>query len=437
MSIYPTRRAIALAAAGAPVALLIAALAPGLWTLGAVWVLFVAGLVLADAWFAAPLAAVSLAAQAPEVLGVGRSAPLTIQARFARAAPRRVEFAADGDERLQVTPGRSGAAVAGGAAMVALSLSGTRRGAGRFAGVWARWAGPLGLVWRQRRLGPQAPVLITPDLQTVRDQGLHLFTRDAAMGSKVQLELGEGTEFHALKEFQTGMDLRAIDWKQSGRHGKLLAREFRLERNHTIVLALDCGRLMSAPSGSGARIDRAIESALLLAFVGLKLGDRVALFAFDAKPRVNSGAVAGAAAFPALQRLAAEIDYSTEETNFTLGVSSLAARLDHRALVVIFTDFVDPTSAQLMIEHVGRLTRTHLVLLVTFRDEELEGLARAEPRTPEDVSRAVVAHALLRQRENVLGRLRRMGVQIVEARAGELGPGLIDRYVDIKRRELV
>jgi uncharacterized protein (DUF58 family) len=437
VNLYPTRRAIALAASGAPVALLVAALAPGLWTLAGAWVLIALGLLLVDAWLAAPVSALTLEVRAPELIGLQRPATLAIEARFAGAAPRVLELAAGADERLQLAPERRTLAVSNGRAATELSLAGLRRGPGQLTGVWARWSGPLGLVWRQRVLRPDAPVLVTPDLEGVREGVIKLFSRDAAAGVKTQLELGEGTEFHALKEFQTGMDRRAIDWKQSARHGKLVAREFRLERNHTIVLALDTGRLMSAPVGSGSRVDRAITSALQLAFVGLKLGDRVALFAFDSKPRVSSGAVAGAGAFRSLQTLAAEIDYSAEETNFTLGVSSLAARLDHRALVVVFTDFADATSAELMLERVGHLTRTHLVLLVTFRDEELERLAETQPQTPEHVSRAVVAHALMRQRQGVLTRLRRQGVQILEARADELGPGLLDRYLDIKRRELV
>jgi uncharacterized protein (DUF58 family) len=194
---------------------------------------------------------------------------------------------------------------------------------------------------------------------------------------------------------------------------------------------------MSAPIGGMARIDHAVRAGLFLAFVGLKLGDRVGMFAFDAQPRLNSGAATGVRAFPALQRLAAAIDYSTEETNFTLGLTSLAGELDRRALVVVFTDFADPTGAALMVEHVGRLARKHLMVVVTFRDEELEQLAAAEPHEPDDVSRAVVAVALLRQREGVLGQLRRLGVQVLEARAAELGPDLINRYLDVKRRELV
>jgi uncharacterized protein (DUF58 family) len=184
-------------------------------------------------------------------------------------------------------------------------------------------------------------------------------------------------------------------------------------------------------------VDQAINAALLLGFAALKIGDRVGLFAFDAKPRVASGVVAGAQAFPLIQRLAAAIDYSTEETNFTLALTTLDGRLDRRSLLVVFTDFADPTSAELMIENVGRLMRKHLVLFVVFRDEELEAMAGAEPVEPDDVSRAVIAERLLRQREIVIGRLQRMGAQLVEARADDLGLSLLNAYLDVKRRGLV
>jgi len=37
----------------------------------------------------------------------------------------------------------------------------------------------------------------------------------------------------------------------------------------------------------------------------------------------------------------------------------------------------------------------------------------------------------------VLSRLRRLGIQIIEAPAAEIGPALVNRYLDVKRRELV
>ncbi len=98
---------------------------------------------------------------------------------------------------------------------------------------------------------------------------------------------------------------------------------------------------MSQPLLGQPRIDRALHAILLLSYVALKLGDRVGLFAFDSKARLSSGTVSGVTAFATLQRQAASLDYSTEETNFTLGLTQLAGELERRSTIVIFR--ISPT----------------------------------------------------------------------------------------------
>jgi uncharacterized protein (DUF58 family) len=386
---------------------------------------------------ASPPRRLALSAEAPGSLGVGRPGEARLIAAFEGPAPREVELAIGLDERLTAQPARQTVRVQDRRAEAVVNLVPQRRGEGRIEGLWARWRGPFGLVWLQRHVAEGARLPVTPDIEGVKAQALRLFARDAPIGAKPLTDRGEGSDFHALKEIQTGMDLRDIDWKQSARHLKLIGREYRTERNHHVVLAIDSGRLMSAPAAGLPRIDRAINAALLLAFVGLRLGDRVGLFAFDSRPRVASGLASGPQAFPLIQRLAATIDYTTEETNFTLGLTALSGRLDRRALIVVFTDFADATSAELMVENVARLMRTHLVLFVVFRDEELESLREQAPATPEDVSRAVVAERLLKQREAVTAKLRRLGAQIVDAPADGLPLAVLNGYLDVKRRELI
>jgi uncharacterized protein (DUF58 family) len=437
LNIYPTRRAIALMALGAPVSLAVAVTAPGLWIAAGAWIVLALGLMVADLVLAPGGRGMSVDAVLPSALGAGRAGSGRLAVAFEGAAPREVELAVGADARLAISPARQRVALSAGRAEAELALEPRRRGRSRIEGLWARWRGPLGLVWLQKTEVPAQTIMVTPDIEGVKQQALQLFARDAPLGSKTLRESGEGSDFHALKDFQTGMDLGDIDWKSSARRQKLIGREYRTERNHHIVLAIDTGRLMSAPAGGLPRLDRAINAALLLAFVSLRMGDRAGLFAFDARPRLASGMASGPQAFPLLQKLAAGLDYTTEETNFTLGLTALSGRLDRRAIVVVFTDFVDATSAELMIENLGRLMRTHLVLFVVFRDEELQRLVDAEPVTPEDVSRAVIADGLLRQREAVAARLRRMGAQIVDAPAEGLGPALLNAYLDVKRRGLV
>jgi uncharacterized protein (DUF58 family) len=436
--IYPTRRAVAVMAAGVPVALAAGLAGQGLWLAGVAWVLGAVALMLADAWLAPSPGTLDLEFKAPGAMGVGAPAQGEIIAAFRGGRSPKLQVALGVNDRLDAEPDRQTLRMGPDGGRAAVRLFPKRRGEALFEQLWARWRGPLGLAWVQRTDQLDRRAAVTPDVQGVKDEALRLFTRDAIHGMKTQIEAGDGSDFNALKEFQTGMDLRSIDWKQSARHARLIGKEYRTERNHHIVLAIDSGRLMSSPLHDGApRLDRAINAALLLAFVSLKMGDRVRLFAFDARPRIASGSTAGAQAFPLLQRLAASIDYTAEETNFTLGLTTLAGGLDRRALVVVFTDFADATSAELMIENVGRLLRTHLVMFVAFRDEALEALVDQEPETADDVSRAVVAAGLLKQREVVISRLQRLGAWIVEAPAERLGPELVSRYLAAKRKDLL
>ena len=436
--IYPTRRAILIALAGAPVALAVGVLAPGLWLIGAGWALLALLLFGLDAALGADRRRVEASIEPPVTLAVGAEAQALARVRFAHGpAPRRVELRLETGERILAHPARGAASVQAGAAEALFRLEPIRRGAGEIQRLWLRWTGPLGLAWKQTSepIGHTAPILL--DIGAVKQEAIRLFARDAPFGAKSQLETGEGSEYHALRDFQAGMDSRTVDWRRSARHGMLLAKEYRTERNHHIVFAVDAGRLMSQPLAGLPRIDRALNGALMLAYVALKMGDRVGLYSFDERPRLSTGVVSGVAAFPLLQRQAASVDYSTAETNFTLGLTQLAARLQRRSLVVVFTDFADATSAELMVENLGRLLSRHLVLFVAFRDEELETLVRAEPVSPDDVSRAVIAHTLLREREVVISRLRRLGVQVLEAPAERLGPELLNAYLELKRKDLL
>jgi uncharacterized protein (DUF58 family) len=436
--IYPTRRAIFLAAAGAPLCLAVGLAAPGLWRVALVWLALTAGLVLADLVLSADSRRMQLSLRAPAGLGLGETG--TAQAACAcpaRLAPRRVELALEANEKLAVHPERASLRVEGGMAEAGFKLEPQRRGEGVIHRLWARWTGPLGLVWRQKTETLDKVVALSPNIEAVKREAIRLYARDAQFGQKIQIDRGEGSEFQSLAEFRAGMDRRTIDWKQSARHNDLLAKEFRVEKNHNVIFALDVSRQMSDPLDGMARVDHAINAALLLAYVSLKMGDRAGLFAFDSRPRISVRPTAGAMSFPMLQRRAAALDYSAEEVNYTLALTTLSGELQRRSMVVVFTEFVDTTSAELMIEGLARLARRHLVLFVAFRDEELEQLARREPESAEDVTRAVIALSLLKERETVIARLRRLGVQVIDAPAANLRTTLVNRYLDLKRRELL
>ncbi|MEM7494433.1 MAG: DUF58 domain-containing protein, partial [Pseudomonadota bacterium] len=393
--IAPTLRAILLMLSGLPVLLLIAVVAPQFWVLSTGWIFGVFGLIFADLILAGRSQQIDLKTDAPALLYIGSEDAVRFTLSFnSGPLPASLKALLETTEFISTPQPTELRRWTGRAHTWTVPLIPVRRGEAKLSKLWLSWTGPLGLTRLRKIIALDQTLTITPNTQWVREQAVRLYTRDADFGVKMQMERGDGSEFDALRDFVSGMDRRAIDWKHSARHRSLLAKEFRTERNHNIVFAFDTGRLMSEPLGGVPKIDQAINAALLLAFVSLRSGDKTALFGFDAKPTVSSNILSDIGAFPHMQRLASQLDYGSEEANYTLALSTLSSRLQRRSLIILFSDFVDTISAELMLENVRRLTDRHLVLFACFEDQPLHDLIDAEPRNANDVSRAVIADDL-------------------------------------------
>jgi uncharacterized protein (DUF58 family) len=428
---------MALAAALFPVALLPVLAHPRLW--GA-WVVASALVALAlglDALLSLPPERLAVEVTAPRSLAVGEAGVAVVTLRSQRAVSS-VEVLLDLHPDLAPQPSRTIALAPFAPARLEVPLRARRRGRPTIDEAWLRWTGPLGLARRRKRVAVACSVSIVPDLRPVRAAALRFRgAREISSGVQVERFVGDGSEFDALVDWVPGLDHRAISWKASARHRKLLCQEFRAERNHQVVLALDTGHLMAEPLGDVPRLDHALTSALLLAYVSLRLGDRVGLFAFDRATRAWAEPQGGLGSFARLKAVSAQLDASNDETNFTLGLTDLSTRLRRRSLVVVFTELVDTVTAELMVENLARLARRQLVLFVAVRDPVLDAAAFARPRRLGDVYRSVVASDFVRERERVLARLRRMGVQCLDASPGQVSSTLVNRYLDVKRRELI
>ena len=90
-----------------------------------------------------------------------------------------------------------------------------------------------------------------------------------------------------------------------------------------------------------------------------------------------------------------------------------------------------------MLRAIRTLVQTHLVVVVVLRDEELEVIAAAEPEKADDVTRAVTAAALLKDRRVVITCLQHLGVHVVESEYDKVSERLVQSYLDLKKRDLL
>jgi uncharacterized protein (DUF58 family) len=439
---YPTRAAVFAAAIGLPVTLMLAMFLPGLWLIGAGWVAAVMGLIVLDALLAASIARMEPHIDAPGSGYVGHDYDIRVTTEFGPGIPPRApEQRLSVNDRLSVTPTLARAGVGDGGMLSLFGMRTDLRGTAVLERIWTRWQGPL--IWRQRIDPLQSEIPVTSDTQMVRDTAAEIFSKDANIGQKLQRLRGDGTEFDGLTEWLPGMDKRSIDWKHSARHGTLLSREFRTERNHNIIFAFDSGHIMAEEvenleTGEAmTKLDRALNAALLMAFVSLKIGDKVGIYAFDERPYLYAPAIGNTRSFSQIRRVSAQVEYSTAETNFTLGLSQLAQNLQRRTLIVVFTDFVDSTQAELMVENMARLLKRHIVIFVAFRNTALDKLITQNAQTPQEAAASLIGDGLMRERDIVLRRLERMGVNVIDADAETLNMKVLNTYMLLKARNAI
>lgn len=436
--ISPTRQLILGMLAGLPIALL-AVFMTSLWV---IWAVYLAGLILCaglDIVLGLHPRQLKLDATLTRTIYLGEPAALDLSfqgRRWSKRTPLQVRLDVDGElDDLETLSLRFDGQ---GQAKLSVELKPLRRGKLQISRAYVRWPGPLSLFERTHEVELELEADIIPNISAVRRAAMRLASHHSFMsGTKQRRYIGDGSEFESLREYMPGLDIRGIDWRATARHRKLLCRENRSERNHRVVIAFDTGHLMRASVDGVPRLDHAINAGLMLGYLSLKIGDQVGLYAFDSATRAYCEPAAGVRQLQRLQHAAAGLEYSTEETNFTLGVSELAQRLRRRAVVIVMTDFTDSVTAELMIENMQWMARRHLLIFVGIRSPDLDQTAWVEPKALLDVNRAVVAGDVLSERGLVFERLRRQGIFCIDAMPAQLSVELINRYLDIHRRELV
>ena len=318
-----------------------------------------------------------------------------------------------------------------------LPLTILRRGTHRVTGLEAMYASRLGLFDILTRWPLDLTLMGLPDIHPILSGAIQTQILPLIEGSHAMSQRGEGSDFHQLRDFVPGMDRRSIDWKRSARMRKLVSRETRAERNHQIVICLDKGHLMGARLGALSRLDHAIHAGLAITWAGVLAGDVMGFFSFGPRPGTWLPPLPGQKSFARIRAHAAGLVQDDAETNHTLGLTTLAGQLKRRSLVIVFSDFTDSVTAELLVENLTVMRRQHLILYVSLRDPDLDDLSTPTAPGLTPVAAAIAARRMGRERQAVLDRLRRLGILCLDTTPGDLTPALISRYMDIKAREMI
>lgn len=311
------------------------------------------------------------------------------------------------------------------------TLTPTRRGDRHADLVTVRVRGPLGLAGRQASLAAPARLRVLPAFTSRK----HLPSRLARLreldGRSAVMVRGAGTEFDSLREYVVGDDVRSIDWRSTARRGEVVVRTWRPERDRRVLIIVDTGRLAAARLGDAPRLDAQIETTLLMAALATRAGDRVDVVALDTELRAQVRGKSGPALMSALADALAPVEAKLTETDWTLLTATAQAVLSQRALVVVLTALDGSGSYAGMLRALATLARSHVVVVASAQDPGLSRL-RLERSDAESVYVAAAAERDLVELDAVRTRLRRAGVEVVEAEPARIAPALADAYLSLK-----
>ncbi len=312
------------------------------------------------------------------------------------------------------------------------------RGTFRFGDVHLRARTTLELAERQWRVPLAREVKVYPNLLEIRRYEVSVrrgLAYDAGM-RRARVP-GAGTVFERLREYVPDDDPRRISWTATARRGHPISVEYETERQQRVVVLLDVGRMMASTVAGLTKLDHAVNTALMLAFVAQAKGDEVGLLAYAdgivayLPPRRGKGQFRRVTA--ELQRL----EPLLTEPDHRAAFSFLRARSARRALVVLFTDLIDEDASRALVHALADLAGNNLVLTVTLADPHVSELAAARARSSTELYEKVVAGEVLEARTAALGILQRRGVHTVDVPAEQLTVATIQRYLELKRRALL
>lgn len=104
---------------------------------------------------------------------------------------------------------------------------------------------------------------------------------EALAGSYHSAFKGQGIDFEEVREYQAGDEVRSIDWNVTAKMGSTFVKQYREERELTILLAIDVSESGSFGSVNNSKRERLAELGALLAFAANRNGDKVGLLLFS------------------------------------------------------------------------------------------------------------------------------------------------------------
>ena len=323
-------------------------------------------------------------------------------------------------------------------AALVYGLTPPKRGRFEFGLIAVRYLSRWRLAWRQDRIGQPVAVKVYPNMRRAREAELKaLGARSFVAARRKSQWRGEGRDFESLRDYVRGDEMRHISWTATARRGKLVTRQYQMERDQTILIALDAGRLMTARIENETKLDSAVHAALALMSAAARAGDNAGLLVFGRRIKTYLPPKRGAEHLDAALEALHAIEPEMIEPSYSRAFEFVSANSRRRSLVVVLTDLVDEEGSRELLTSLKLLRPRHLPLVVTIADRDLKAVVRESPENESEMFTQSVAEEIMHLREAALRLVESQGGLALDVTAAVLAPKLLETYLRVKERGML
>jgi uncharacterized protein (DUF58 family) len=313
-----------------------------------------------------------------------------------------------------------------------------RRGRFEFGQTALRYRSRLHLIWCQTNVVEPVAIKVYPNMRRAREAELKaLGARSVVSSHRKTSWRGEGREFESMRDYVRGDELRHISWTATARRGKLTTRQYQIERDQTILVALDAGRLMTARIEQETKLDSAVHATLALFSAAARAGDNAGLVVFGRRIKSYLPPSRGRDHIEAALEALHAVEPEMIEPSYPHAFEFIAANSKRRALVVLLTDLVDEEGSKELLNSLHILRPRHLPLVVTIADRDLKAVVRQTPSSVKELFTQSVAEEIIHHREAALRLVESLGGLALDVTAAALAPALLETYLRVKERGLL
>ena len=317
-------------------------------------------------------------------------------------------------------------------------LTPPKRGNYQFGRTAIRFSSKLGLVWCQTYLNEAQAVKVYPNMRRAREMELKaLGARSYLAIQRKSVRRGEGREFESMRDYVRGDELRHISWTATARRNKLTTRQYQIERDQNIIVALDAGRLMTGRIGDETKFDTAIHASLALMSAAARGGDNCGLVVFGRKIKKYLPPKKGVEHLNSVLETLYDLEPELIEPSYARAFQFIASNSKKRSFIVILTDLVDKDSSKELLNSLKLLRPRHLPLVVTIGDRDLNRTVSEKPKEIKDVFTQSAAEEIIHGRESALRLVETLGGLALDVTTNSLAPRLLETYLKVKERGLL